>query len=93
MLGKVLSRCQKHGGVAIVSAGVHLARMLAGVRKAVVFLHGQSIHVGSQTNRAIRRACFDDTDHASSAHAAMDGNAPCGEFVCDDIGCTHFLKT
>ncbi|KAG0928829.1 hypothetical protein G6F31_017575 [Rhizopus arrhizus] len=45
---QVLGRAQQHGGVAIMAAGVHHARVLAGVRELVRFLHGQRVHVGAQ---------------------------------------------
>ena len=53
VFGKVLGGCQQHGRVAIVSAGVHFPGVLAGMLEGVELLHGQSIHVGAQTNGAL----------------------------------------
>ena len=50
VLRQVLRRRQQHGGVAVVAAGVHLARVSAGMVEGVELLHGQRIHVGAQAD-------------------------------------------
>ena len=47
VLAQVFSRTQQHGGVPVVSTGVHFACIHAGVGECIVLLHGQGIHVGA----------------------------------------------
>ena len=82
---------QQHGGVAVVAASVHLAGVLAGVGKGVGFLHGQCVHVGSQTDAAFAGAVFDDADHAGGAHAPVHFNAPAAELRGDQVGGAVFF--
>ena len=93
VFGEVLGRCQQHGGMAIVPAGVHLARMLAGVREGVELLHRQGIHVGAQANCAGAGAAFDDANDARCAHATVNGNAPFGELFGHHVGGADLFKT
>ena len=80
----MLGRCQEHGGVAVMAAGVHLAFVLAGVGEGVEFLHGQRVHVGAQTDAAPAGAAVapgNDAHDASGSHAAMDRDAPALELA------------
>ena len=47
-LGEVTRRAEQHRGMAVMAAGVHLARGLGGVRQVGRFLDRQRIHVGAQ---------------------------------------------
>ncbi len=71
-LGEILRRAQQHRGVAVMAAGVHLARRLGGIVQPGLFLYRQRIHVGAQPDHldlaAIRRpAALDHADHAGAA--------------------------
>ena len=93
VFGKVLGRCQQHGGVAIVSACMHLASVRAGVVKRVEFLHGQRIHVGTKSDGAFAGAIFDNAHHTGGTHAPVNGNTPFGQPSGHHIGCTLLFKT
>ena len=93
VLGQMLRSCQEHGHMAVVSAGVHLAGMCAGVGKGVELLHGQGVHVGAQSQCAAGGAGFHNAHHPGSAHAAVDRNAPLGQLGGHHIGRAHLLKT
>ena len=47
-LGEIAGSAEQHRGVAVMAAGVHLARRLGGVRQIGLFLDRQRIHVGAQ---------------------------------------------
>ena len=72
---------QEHGHMAVVAAGVHLARVLAGVSELVELLHGQCVHVGAQANGSLARAAFQDAHHAGFTHTARNRNAPLGQLL------------
>ena len=95
VFSQVLSGCQQHGGVAVMAAGVHLARCGAGVRKLVELLHGQRIHVGTQADATPASAAVapvDDADHPGGAHAAVHFDAPAAELLCHHFGGTKLFK-
>ena len=72
-------RPQKHGHVAVMAAGVHGAGDLRAMVEAVVLIHGEGIHVGTQGHAGALPAPFDDADHAITADAGMDGNSHFGQ--------------
>ena len=81
VLGQVLRSGQQHGGVAVVAASVHLARVAAGMGEGVELLHGQGVDVGAQANAATAGTAIapvDDAHHAGGAHAAVNRDAPIG---------------
>ena len=86
---------QQHGRVAIVAASVHLAFVLASVRKGVELLHGQGIDVGTKANASTTFAAVtavNDTDNTCGAHAAVNGNAPVSKLLGDHVGCALFFE-
>ena len=96
VLGQVLGGRQQHGGVAVVTAGVHLAWSGTGVRELVELLHGQRVHVGSQPDAATASATvapMNDADHAGGTHAAVHFDAPAAELLCHHFGGTKLFKT
>ena len=52
-LGKADSGAQQHGGVAVMAAGMHLARRLRGPWLARCFQNGKGVHI--RTQAAIER--------------------------------------
>ena len=56
-LGEVARCTQQHGGMAVVSAGVHAPVVSRLVRPRGGLVHRQAIHVGAQAHRAARPAC------------------------------------
>ena len=95
VFGEVLGSSQKHGGVAIVAASVHLAGVFAGMRKGVELLHGQGVNVGTQSNASTTFAAVtavNDTDNTCGAHAAVNGNAPVSKLLGDHVGCALFFE-
>lgn len=96
MCGQILRRRQQHGRVAVVTAGMHLARMAAGMVKGVELLHGQGIHIGTQadgTAAAAAVAAMDDAHHPGLAQTAMDRYAPLLQLRRDQVRGPYFLKT
>ncbi len=86
-LGEIARGPQQHGGVAVMAAGVHAARVLGAVREAVLLHDVERVHVGPQADRAARPlAALDGADHTGSGQAAMDLDAEGGELLCDELG-------
>ena len=76
-LGEIARCTEQHRGVAIMAAGVHLARRPGGVRQIGLFLDRQRVHVGAQADHlglalAARLLALDDADHAGAAKAGCD---------------------
>ena len=76
-LGEIARGAQQHRGMAVMAAGVHLARRLGGVGQIGLLLDRQRIHVGAQPDHldvalAGRLAALDDADHAGAAEAGRD---------------------
>ena len=82
--GQLLGRSQQHGGVAIMSAGMHGARMLAGIRFLGFFLNGQGVHVGAQCN-ALAFAIFQSGHQPMTAHIACHLIAPGLQLVANPL--------
>ncbi len=66
--------------MAIVSAGMHHARVLAGMRQTGLLMDRQRIHVRPQADRPLRRSSPDYPDDAVSRHP------------CDDLIHPEFLE-
>ena len=95
VFGEVLGSRQKHGGVAIVAASVHLAGVLAGMRKGVELLHGQGVNVGSEAYSSAACAAISAVHNANDtggAHAAVNGDAPVCELLGHHIGGANFFE-
>ncbi len=95
VLREMARRGQQHGGMAVMAAGVHLARLRAGMGEFVELLHGQRVHVGTQADgpaAGAAVAAVHDAHHAGGAHAAVNRDAPGFEFLRDHVGGAHFLE-
>ena len=91
--GKMLGRTQQHGGMAVVTAGMHLVGDRRGVVELVLFLQVQRIHVGAQADRLLPRPrALEGADHAGGGEPAMDLDAPRGELVGDDLRGARLLE-
>ena len=53
-LGEIARGAEQHGGMAVMAAGVHLARHRRLVRQVVRLLDRQRVHVGAQPDRLVR---------------------------------------
>ena len=93
VLGQVLCGGQQHGGVTIVTAGVHFPGVATGMGKGVGLLDWQGIHVGTQTNAALAVAVSDDPHHPRGSHAPVHLNAPLGEFGGHQVRGALLLET
>jgi len=63
--GEIAGGSQQHGGVPVMTAGVHLAGIGRGVGDARLLFQRQAIHVGTQADRALPGPlAADDADHA-----------------------------
>ena len=59
-----LCRTQQRGGVQIVAAGMHNTGILGGKGQAGLFLHGQGIDIGAQTDGLAGLTAADDAQNA-----------------------------
>ena len=76
-LGEIARRAQQHRGVAVMTAGMHLAGRLRGIRHAGGLEDRQRVHVGTQADHldiavAGRPLALDDADDAGLAHPGHD---------------------
>src|SRR5262249_47948683 len=76
-LGEVARGTEQHRGVAVMAAGVHLARRLRGVGQMGRLLDGERVHVGAEPNHldlagATLLLALDDADHSGLAEAGCD---------------------
>ena len=76
MQGQVPRRSQQHRRVAVVAAGMHSARVTAGVVETVVLFHRQRIHVGAQADGALALAPLKNANNACAPHTSHHRNAP-----------------
>ena len=90
---KMLRRGQQHGGMAVVPAGMHQARMATGVGQARGLLNGQGVHIGAQSQFARATAALELTDHACATQTAGDAVAPALQSLCHQVTGSKLLKT
>ena len=65
-VGEISCGAQQHGGVAVMSAGMHAALVRGFVRYRPSLVHRQTVHVGTQADRlATVAAPVDDAYHSS----------------------------
>ena len=76
-----LGRRQQHGGVAVMAAGVHQARALAGPGGAGGFGDRQRVHVGAQANAGGALATHQLADHPGATQAGRHRIAPAAQLV------------
>ena len=76
MQGQVPRRSQQHRRMAVVAAGMHSARVLAGMGEAVVLFHRQRIHVGAQTDGALALAALQNAHNTGAPDASHHRNTP-----------------
>ena len=77
--GQVLGGPQQHGGVAVVAAGVHAARVAGAMGKGVGLGDRQGIHVGPQADAGLAGAGPQHPDHAGAGQAGVHLTAEAGE--------------
>ncbi len=76
-LGEIARRAEQHRGVAIVTAGMHLARRFRLIGQIGVFVDRQRVHIGAQADRLRaaargRLAALDHADHAGLPQPGHD---------------------
>ena len=76
MQGQVPRCSQQHRRVAVVAAGMHSARVTAGVVETVVLFHRQRIHVGAQTDGALALAALQNAHNTGAPDASHHRNTP-----------------
>ena len=72
-LGEIARGAEQHGGVAVMAAGVHLARHDRFVGHVIGFLDRQRVHVSAQSDHLLdvpALAATNDADYAGTAEAA-----------------------
>ena len=71
-LGEIFRRAEQHGGVAVMAAGMHVARRVGSVGLAGRLGDRQRVHVGAQADG--RPVAVPAADHADDAGAADAGH-------------------
>ena len=75
-LGEIAGRAQQHGGVAVMTAGMHQARRLGGMGQIGRLLDRQRVHVGAKPDHLdlalAGLPALDDADDAGLAKAGGD---------------------
>jgi hypothetical protein len=75
-LRQVFGRSQQHCRMAVMTAGMHAARIVRDMREIILFRDMQSIHVGTQCHRtAARHRSLQGADHPRSRDTAFDRDA------------------
>jgi len=92
-LGQAAGGGEQGGGVAVVTAGVHASRVLAGVVEAGALQDRQGVHVGADAQHLAAAAGAQGADHPGAAQAAMDLVAPAGEGGGHQVAGALFLVT
>src|SRR3954470_2114478 len=79
-LGKIFRSTKQHGGVPVMAARMHAARILRAIFNTVALLHRQRVHIGPQSDGAVATGrlvtAADHADDAGTAEAAMHLDAP-----------------
>ena len=91
-LGQIARGREQHGGVPIMSAGMHLALDAGFMREAIGFRYRQRIHIRAQPKPALPIPIAQDTNHPGIANAAMHFNPPGGEAFGHQRAGPDFLK-
>ncbi len=73
---QVLGSGEQHGGMAVMAACMHLARMPRPMGEGVVLLQRQRVHVGAQPDRTLAGAAAQRADEAGAADAGGHLVAP-----------------
>ena len=92
VFGQVARRAEQHGGMPVMTAGVHLAGVPGAMRKLVVFLQRQGVHVGAQADGTPTAALAQDADDPGFGQATMDFEAIGGKLTRHDVGCPCLLE-
>jgi hypothetical protein len=66
--------------------------VLAGVWKLIELLHGQGVHIGTQTDSPVARAVFNNAHNPRGAHAAVDRYSPFSQLGRDQVSGALLLK-
>jgi hypothetical protein len=92
--GEIARGAKQHSRVAVVTAAMEPVRDRRAPGKAGLFVHGQRIHVGAQTDGAVALAFpFQDADNTRHANAAMHFDAPCAELIGHDGRRAHLFES
>lgn len=83
---------QQHGGVAVMTAGVHHAAVGAGIGQSGDFFNGQRVHVGTQAER-FPRAALQSGDNAGLSYMARNPITPLGQQLCHQIAGGEFIES
>ncbi len=93
-LRQVARRAQQHGGMAVMTAGVHHAGAARGVGEGVELAQGERIHVRAQAPAApaVGALALDHADDAGASDAPVERYAQHTQFGGDAVGGAVFLE-
>jgi hypothetical protein len=92
-LRNVLGRCHQHGGVPVVAAGVHHARVHAAVRQVIGFVDGQGVHVGPQAQALAANAALQLGHQPGGGQAPRDAVAPAFQLLGQHLRGAELFET
>ena len=84
-------RAQKHGGVAVVAAGVHDAGVYAAIGLTGILLNGQGVNVRPEHDGLAGLAAGDGTDAAGNPIEELDGNPDGFQLSFNKTGRLHLV--
>jgi hypothetical protein len=72
LLSQQFGSSEQHGGVAVMAAGVHRARVLRPIVPRALFGDAQGVHVGPERDGPIAAAAFERANDTRAAHTFDD---------------------
>ena len=93
MLGQVPGSRQQHGGMPVMTTGMHTAIVGRAMRDMILFLQRQCIQIGTQTQRTLTGPAFQNTDDTRTRDACMHLNPPGLQFLRHQSTGPVFFKT
>src|SRR5690606_26806117 len=71
-LRQIFCGAAQHGAMTVMAAGMHDVRMDRSMGKSVFLLHGQGVHIGTETDAARGMPDLERPDVPGSSQSAMD---------------------
>src|SRR6266850_151022 len=92
-LRQIAGGTEQHGGMAVMTAGMHLALVDRLVREAVLLMDMERVHIGAKRDGPTARGCaLERAHHARAGEPAMDRDPEAFQLGSDEIGGPVFLE-
>jgi PPE-repeat protein len=89
---QIASGAKQHGGVAIMTAGMHATGMLRTMIEGVGLLDRQGIHIGAKANRSGRGTGLQDADNTGFSYTAMHLDAIAFKRLRNTLGSPRLIE-